>query len=77
MLRVEWDAPVGGASVVGYIIRYTDSDGNSGIASSDSTSVVIDIDTSVMYTITVEARSEHLSGESEPWVYELGKSILH
>ena len=63
--------------MVDYIIRYTDSDGNSGIANSDSTSVVIDIDTSVMYTITVEARSEHLSGESEPMIYEPDKLISH
>ena len=70
-LRVEWSPPVGGASVVGYTMHYTDNDGNIGTESTnaDSTSVVI---TGLsgrcddeMYTVTVEARSEHLSGVSE------------
>ena len=75
-LRVEWSPPVGGASVVGYTIHYTDSDGSVGTesANTDSTSVNIAINYNVMYTITVEARSEHLSGESESMVYEPGKS---
>ena len=78
-LRVEWSPPVGGSSVVGYTIHYTDNDGNIGTESTnaDSTSDNIAINDGVIYTIIVEARSEHLSGESEPMVYEPGKSIPH
>ena len=78
-LRVEWSPPVGGASVVGYTIHYIDNDGNIGTesANADSTSDNIAIDDGVIYTIIVEARSEHLSGESEPMVYEPGKPIPH
>ena len=71
-MRVEWSPPVGGATVVGYTIHYTDNDGNIGteITNADSTSVDISGLSSLcddgMYTVTVEARSEHLSGESEP-----------
>ena len=65
--------------MVGYTIHYTDNDGNIGTQSTNagSTSDNIDINDNLMYTVTVEARSEHLSGESEPWVYEPGKSIPH
>ena len=33
------------------------------------------INDGVIYTIIVEARSEHLSGESEPMIFTPGKSI--
>ena len=69
-LRVEWSPPVGGASVVGYTIHYTDNDGNIGTESTNADSTSVDISglcdgDGVMYTVTVEATSEHLSGVSE------------
>ena len=67
-LRVEWSPPVGGASVVGYTIHYTDNDGNIGAESANAGSTSVDISVlsdGVIYTVTVEARSEHLSGVSE------------
>ena len=75
-LRVEWSPPVGGASVVGFTIHYTDSDGNIGTESANggSTIVNIGINDNVMYTIIVEARSDNLSGESEPMIFTPGKS---
>ena len=63
--------------MVDYIIHYSGSDGNIGTENANSTSDNIAINDNVMYTVTVEARSEHLSGESEPMVYEPGKSIPH
>ena len=65
--------------MIDYTIHYTDNDGNIGTetANAGSTSDNIAINDNVMYTVTVEARSEHLSGESEPMVYEPGKSIPH
>ena len=70
-MRVEWSPPVGGASVVGYTIHYTDNDGNIGTESANAGSTSVDISVlsglcdDEMYTVTVEARSEHLSGVSE------------
>ena len=55
--------------MIDYIVHYTDSDGNIGTVSTnaDSTSVDIsDLNDFEMYTFIVEARSKHLSGESEP-----------
>ena len=60
--------------MVGYTIHYTDNDGNIGTESANTTSDNIAINSNVMYTITVEARSEHLSGESEPMIFTPGKS---
>ena len=62
--------------MVGYTIHYTDNDGSVGTESANggSTSVNIGIIYNVMYTIIVEARSEHLSGESEPMIFTPGKS---
>ena len=70
-LRVEWSPPVGGASAVGYTIHYTDNDGNIGTESTNTDSTSVDISglhvlcDDEMYTVTVEARSEHLSRVSE------------
>ena len=60
--------------MVGFTIHYTDSDGNIGTESANggSTIVNIDINDNVMYTITVEARSDNLSGESEPMIFTPG-----
>ena len=65
--------------MIDYIVHYTDSDGNVGTVSTntDSTSVDIsDLNIDEIYIITVEARSEHLSGESETMVYEPGESMV-
>ena len=69
---MEWSQPVGGATVIGYTIHYTDNDGSTGTESTNADSTSVDISSlsslcdDEMYTVTVEARSEHLSGESEP-----------
>ena len=77
---MEWSQPVGGAQVVGYTIHYNGSDDNIGTESANTGSTSVDITgltVGVMYTITVEARSQHLSGESEPMIFTPGKSIPH
>ena len=65
--------------MVGYTIHYTDNDGNIGTdsANADSASDNIAINDNVIYTVTVEARSQLMSGKSEPIVYEPGKPIPH
>ena len=70
---MEWSPPVGGAPVVGYTIHYNGSDGSFGTKSADEdfTSVNIALNNDAIYSVTVEARSEHLSGESEPMIYRV------
>ena len=74
-----WSPQEGGATVIGYTIHYNGSDDSTGteIANAGSTSDNIPINDGVMYTVTVEARSEHLSRESEPMIFTPGKSIPH
>ena len=77
---MEWSPQEGGATVIGYTIHYNGNDGSTGTetANTDSTSVdITGLIVGVMYTVTVEARSEHLSGESEPMIFTPGKSIPH
>ena len=68
-LRVEWSSPVGGAPVISYTIHYSRSDGSSGTevapAGSTTNDIPFDLCDNVIYTVTVEARSDQLSGESE------------
>ena len=65
--------------MIGYTIHYSGNDGSTGTetANAGSTSDNIAINDNVMYTVTVEARSEHLSGESIPMIFTPGKSIPH
>ena len=62
-----WSQPPGGASVTAYIIRYNDGGpDNIKILNSLITSYDIeDLTIGTTYTITVEAASIQLSGESE------------
>ena len=72
ILRVEWSQPTGGAPVTKYIIHYTDSNAINANAGSNSVDIS-DLNDGEVYTVTVEARSEHLSGESEPITITLGR----
>ena len=72
---MEWSLPKGGAPVIKYVLHYNGSDGS---VQTENTNVNIHgIKNNHIYTITVEARSLNLSGESEPMPYESGKSIPH
>ena len=74
-MRVVWRQPKRGAPVTGYIIHYTDSSGSAGTmaASAGSTSAdTTGLTDSETYTISVEARSVHMSGESVTMAITLG-----
>ena len=72
---MEWSPQEGGASVVGYTLHYTDSDGGTVSANSNTNSVdITGFTIGETYTITVEARSDHLSGESKK-TFTLSRSI--
>ena len=58
--------------MTGYTIHYTES-GGTGTAGAGSTSTdITGLTDGETYTISVEARSEHLSGESEEMTTTLG-----
>ena len=63
--------------MTGYIIHYTDSSGSAGTEAAGAGSTSADITGLTpggSYTISVEARSKHLSGESGKRIITLGKS---
>ena len=63
--------------MTGYIIHYTDSSGSAGTeaagAGSTSTDITVSSTPGETYTISVEASSYHLSGESETMTITLGR----
>ena len=75
-MRVEWSQPTGGAPVTGYTIHYTDSQDRAGTktaSTGDTSTDISGLSGGETYTITVEARSDHLSGESDPMTIRLGR----
>ena len=65
-----------------YIIHYTNTDSDSadmitGISASSTSSNVIGLTDGDTYTISVEATSDHLSGESEEMTIALGIGQPH
>ena len=67
IIAVTWNSPQEGAPVIGYVVHYTGGDDVGSVAvSSSSTSTDISglTNDGRTYTITVEALSEHVSGES-------------
>ena len=67
-ISVTWSAPSGGATVTGYTVHYSgDMDtGSVNVGSSTTTATTFTgrMNDGRTYTITVEAKSMHLSGES-------------
>ena len=65
-VRVEWSQPSGGASVTGYTVHYSDgsTDRSMSVAASSTSADITDLVNGHTYSISVEATSEHLSGES-------------
>ena len=65
-VRVEWSQPSGGATVTGYVVHYSDgdTDRNESVPESSTSSLITGLTDGVNYTFSVEATSEHLSGES-------------
>ena len=63
--------------MTGYIIHYTDSSGSAGTETAGASSTGADITGLTggeTYTISVEATSVHMSGESEEMIIALGRS---
>ena len=73
-MRVEWSQPSGGATVTGYVVHYSDgdTDRNESVPASSSSSLITGLTNCITYTFSVEAISEHLSGESDILTIELG-----
>ena len=79
-VRVVWSQPTGGAPVTEYIIHYTTTDSSdsadmiTGISAGSTSTDITGLTGGDSYTISVEARSGHLSGESGKRTITLGKS---
>ena len=73
-VRVEWSQPSEGATVTGYVVHYSDGDTNrtDNVAASSTSSDITHLTSGLTYTISVEATSQHLSGESDEWTLTLG-----
>ena len=76
-VRVEWSQPSGGATVTGYVVHYSDGDTHriESVPASSTSSLITGLTNCITYTFSVEATSEHLSGESENVIVELGMYI--
>ena len=67
-VRVEWSQPSGGASVTGYTVHYSSNgvtNSVSGLPSSTTSRQITGLTNCGIYSISVEATTEQLSGESE------------
>ena len=75
-VRVEWSQLLGGASVTGYVVHYSSNgvtNSLSGLPSSAISHEITGLTNGRAYSISVEATSEHLSGESETVIIVLCK----
>ena len=66
-VRVEWSQPSGGATVTGYVVHYSDgdTDRNESVPASYTSSLITGLTINITYNFSVEATSEHFSGESD------------
>ena len=74
-VSVAWSQPSGGATVTGYIVHYSDgtTDSMKSVAASSTNTDITGLTTGLTYTISVEATSQHLSGESDDVDITLGE----
>ena len=65
--------------VTGYIVRYNDSGADSirTLSSSSTSTYITGLTDGLTYTISVEATSQHLSGESEMLLHCIGLSDMY
>ena len=61
--------------MTGYVVHYSDGDTdmNDSVPASSTSSFITGLTNCITYTFSVEATSEHLSGESGIMIVELGK----
>ena len=73
-VRVMWSPPSGGATVTGYLVHYrTDSSVGTKYSCNSTSTDITGLTIGATYTISVEATSQHLSGESEVMTIELSE----
>ena len=72
-IKVMWSQPSGGAPVTGYVVHYSNNVtiGTKSEPSSSTGTYISDL--FINDTISVEATSQHLSGESENITVTLGR----
>ena len=63
--------------MTGYVVHYTDGDTDwtESVAASSNSSDITHLTSGLTYTISVDATSQHLSGESDEWNITLGESF--
>ena len=63
--------------MTGYVVHYSDgdTDRNESVPASSTSSLITGLTNCITYTFSVEATSEHLSGESDILTIELGSLI--
>ena len=63
--------------MTGYVVHYGDggTDRNESVPASSTSSLIIGLTINITYNFSVEATSEHLSGESVACIIFLGKVI--
>ena len=73
-VRVEWSQPSGGATVTGYVVHSDgDTDRIESVPASSTSSLITGFTINITYNFSVEATSEHLSGESGSCTIVIGK----
>ena len=78
VVSVAWVQPSGGATVTGYVVHYSDgtTDRTKSVAASSTSTDISSLSSGRTYTISVEATSSQLSGESEVVTIAVGECIL-
>ena len=78
-VRVEWSQPSGGATVTGYVVHYSDGDTDrtESVPASSTSSLITSLVLNFTYKFSVEAKSEHFSGESQTQQITLTQIELH
>ena len=73
IVTVMWSRPSGGATVTGYVVHFRtgSSVGTEAEPSIFTASIIRGLTSGATYTISVEATSQHLSGESEEMTISL------
>ena len=75
---VEWSQPSGGATVTGYVVnyRYGATNMTQSVPPSSASTNIGDLQMDSLYTFSVEATSEHLSGESDNCTITLSGNVF-
>ena len=65
--------------MTGYVVHYSDGDTDrtESVPASSTSSLITGLTNCISYTFSVEATSEHLSGESDTLTIELGEQSIY